>query len=91
VAARTGDSAGFERQFAAMTRYFQATKNPCLLQQCDALRAEAVRLGLPGSAAGEEPRSHELYGETAIVTCAEARPTVVEGTGTGPTALEDAG
>jgi hypothetical protein len=73
-----------------MTRSFEATKNPWLLQQCDALRAEAVRLGLPDSAAGAA-QSLELPGETEIVTCAEARPTVVEGPRQGSTRLEDAG
>jgi tetratricopeptide (TPR) repeat protein len=82
VAARAGDSADFERHCAAMVSAFQATENPWLLQQCDALRAEAVRLGLPGSVAEEPARSQGLYGETAVVmTSPEAGPTTVEGVG----------
>jgi tRNA A-37 threonylcarbamoyl transferase component Bud32/tetratricopeptide (TPR) repeat protein len=80
LAARKGDSAGFEQHFTAMTQHFGATENPRLLQQCDVLRAEAVRLGvLVRAAVGEAPGAQDFFGETAIVTRADARPTVLEG------------
>jgi hypothetical protein len=91
VAARVGDTAAFERHLAAMTGYFLPTQNPCLLQQCDALRAEAVRLGLPSSAAADPAASQAPCGETAVLPCGGVQATVLEDAGPQATVLEKLG
>lgn len=67
VAALAGDRAAFAHHFAAMNAHFRATENPCLVQQCEALSAQAIQLG-----ACEPAPSHEqgtldaLDGQTVI-------------------------
>ncbi len=68
VATLAGDRAGFEQHFAAMRSHFHATENPWLIQQCDALHAQAVRLGVAGPSAGEARAPQDLDGATAVET-----------------------
>jgi hypothetical protein len=50
LAALAGDVAAFEKHSAAMRAHFESTQNAALLQQCEALRMEAIGLGLLGHA-----------------------------------------
>jgi tetratricopeptide (TPR) repeat protein len=46
IALRAGHIASFRMHFDEMTRWFQMTRNPCLIQQCDELSAEAAAAGV---------------------------------------------
>lgn len=46
VAAIARDGAAFERHAAAMWRWFRATKNPALIQQCERCGKEGLKAGL---------------------------------------------
>lgn len=66
VAALAGDRPGFEEHFAAMSALYRQTENPWLLQQCDVLHAQAVRLGVATSALGHARQEEDLDGATAL-------------------------
>ena len=91
VALRTGDREAFERHLAAMSSLFEATENPWLLQQCDAVRAEAARLGLTGHATSDAPPPPVLCAETALVMHTSARATVLEGSRRQSSSLDEVG
>jgi tetratricopeptide (TPR) repeat protein len=46
AALRAADVAGFLEHFDQMARWFKATRNPCLIQQCDELATEASAAGV---------------------------------------------
>lgn len=69
VAAMARDKAAFDEHFAAMSERYRATKNPWLLQQCDAVRARGVECGVaaPLAKTGSDG-GDDLDGSTAMVT-----------------------
>jgi tRNA A-37 threonylcarbamoyl transferase component Bud32/tetratricopeptide (TPR) repeat protein len=79
LAASIGDAASFVEHAAHMQRHFEATRNPLLIQQCDGLRLEAVKLGLlaanPKSAAAEARDAiTELATQAEVVTSPAFKP-----------------
>ncbi|MEY4510988.1 MAG: hypothetical protein RLZZ450_3110 [Pseudomonadota bacterium] len=68
VAALAGDSATFYLHLNAMSECFTSTENPWLIQQCDALRALGVRLGVAQEVAQTSRPMEDLDGATAIET-----------------------
>lgn len=68
IAALAGDKAGFDEHFAAMSELYRATNNPWLLEQCDVLRAQAVRLGVAPPLAKISGEAGDMDGATAMVT-----------------------
>ncbi|MDB4991272.1 MAG: transcriptional regulator, LuxR family, partial [Myxococcaceae bacterium] len=63
VALIARDRLGFDRHLAAMSELFRATRNPCLIQQCDGLAAQAVTTGVhPVPAAFREARTRTISG-----------------------------
>jgi hypothetical protein len=46
VALIARDAAAFERHLSAMARWFRATKNPALIQQCERFASEGLKAGL---------------------------------------------
>lgn len=68
VAALARDVEGFDHHFAAMTALFRATENPWLIQQCDGLRAQAVRLGIASAVPSDAHLAPDLDAQTAIAT-----------------------
>jgi tetratricopeptide (TPR) repeat protein len=76
VALLAEDATGFARHLAAAGEYLQATRNPCLIQQCEALAAQGVSAGMFG--AGRRVARLQGAGESGD---ARALTTLVEGNG----------
>ncbi|MDB4987592.1 MAG: hypothetical protein JWN04_2770, partial [Myxococcaceae bacterium] len=69
VAIVAKDDYAFEHSLAEMKRWFNATRNPWLLQQCDALVASAERTGLRAAQFQPGPLTHvvdDLDGSTGV-------------------------
>ena len=72
VAVLAGDKPGYEQHAAAMSTYFRATENPCLIQHSELLHAHAVRNGIAHAVGGITRGEDELDGATAIESVVES-------------------
>jgi tetratricopeptide (TPR) repeat protein len=75
VALLARDAAAFERHFEAMLAAYRPTKNPCLIQQCRRLLAEAERTGVVAMPNWEK---HELGAPANTQDLASQLPDVTE-------------
>jgi tetratricopeptide (TPR) repeat protein len=90
VALLARDAAEFECQHAKLVEHFRATRNPCLIQQCEQLASEAVQLGLRSALVAlptqsARPPANDARGGAPGLT------TVVEGHTPVTTFVEDIG
>jgi len=69
VALLAVDRESFDEHFAQMEYYFRSTRNASLIQQCDALLTDAVRVGVRMAAA--KPVGHTYAGEIDPSTVVE--------------------
>jgi hypothetical protein len=75
VALLMRDAGEFQRQHATMSAHFRATRNPCLIQQCDKLASQATGL------LGVELVKLLAQAEPDNDANASAAATLVEGSG----------
>lgn len=93
VALLARDAAGFARHLAAASDYFHVTRNPCLIQQCEALAAHGTGAGLatPPLGAIRHVIHAEREAESArdLTTLVEGRRSLADPELRAPTTIVD--
>lgn len=72
------DAEAFEEHYAAMEVYYRTTRNPCLIAQCEALVARAIRRGVRADLRTSRPSLPQSDAQAEVLdehTVVEERPT----------------